>query len=42
MVENTVDENGLEKLGDTFAKAWEAREKWLRKLESGSDDQDED
>ena len=41
MVKNTVGENGLEKLGDTFAKAWEAREKWLRKFESGSDDEDE-
>lgn len=42
MVGNTGDEKGLEKLGDTFAKAWESREKWLRRFESGNDDEDED
>ena len=42
MVGNTGDEKGLEKLGDTFAKAWESREKWLRRFESGDDDEDED
>tara|TARA_B100001750_G_C15458157_1_gene572725 strand:+ start:394 stop:1437 length:1044 start_codon:yes stop_codon:yes gene_type:complete len=42
MVGDTDDEPGLEKLGDTFAKAWESREKWLRRFESGNDDEDED
>ena len=40
MVSATVDQDGAERLGQAFANAWESRETWLVKYESGQDDDD--
>ncbi len=40
MVEATEDQAGAEKLGEAFANAWAAREKWLSMYESGRDELD--
>jgi len=37
MVNAAGEEEGAERLGQAFAKAWEARETWLTKYESGQD-----
>ena len=41
MVSDTVDEEGVQRLGEAFAKAWEAREGWLARYESGRDYDDD-
>lgn len=38
MVGAVGDQAGAEQLGEAFAKAWEARERWLVRYESGQDD----
>ena len=40
MVESTEDQAGAEKLGQAFATAWAAREKWLSMYVSGRDELD--
>ena len=35
------EEDGAERLGEAFAKAWEARERWLGRYESGEDFDDD-
>lgn len=40
MIGATDDQEGAEKLGGALAKAWEAREKWLNRFQSGQDDDD--
>ena len=40
MVESTGTQEAVERLGDSFARAWEARETWLLRYESGEDEDD--
>lgn len=41
MVGAATQEEGIQRLGEAFARAWEARERWLVKFESGKDDDDQ-
>ena len=41
LVGATSDPDGAERLGQAFAKAWESRETWLTRYESGQDDDDQ-